>query len=266
MNKKEPKLQEHPPESRQELDSTPTFLIIYKKKSSEGYHSIPYVIALSSAMLLLYYGLLKSNAVLIITINSIGCVIEVIYLMLYLIYAPQKQKSFTIKLILVFNVGAFALMMVIVNFFVKGPNRVTAVGCVCAVYNVAVFSAPLSIMRRVIKTKSVEYMPFSLSFFLTLCATMWFFYGLFVKDMVIALPNVLGFLFGIAQMILYLVYKGKTGNESNQKQQECAEMKMNLTEDDKAYTKDINQPTDLQTNRQMKVLIQRRSLELNSNV
>lgn len=43
-------------------------------------------------MLLLYYGLLKSDALLIITINSIGCVIEVIYLMLYLIYAPQKQK------------------------------------------------------------------------------------------------------------------------------------------------------------------------------
>lgn len=42
------------------------------------------------------------------------------------------------------------------------------------------------LQRRVIKTKSVEYMPFSLSFFLTLCATMWFFYGLFVKDMVIA--------------------------------------------------------------------------------
>lgn len=56
------------------------------------------------------------------------------------------MQSFTIKLILVFNVGAFALMMVTVSFFVKGPNRVTAVGCVCAVYNVAVFFAPLSIM------------------------------------------------------------------------------------------------------------------------
>lgn len=34
----------------------------------------------------------------------------------------------------------------------------------------------------VIKTKSAEYMPFSLSFFLTLSAVAWFFYGFFTKD------------------------------------------------------------------------------------
>lgn len=74
------------------LSCRPTFYSIYKKKSSEGYQSIPYVVALLSALLLLYYGFLKTNAILIITINCIGCVIEVAYLIMYIIYAPKKLK------------------------------------------------------------------------------------------------------------------------------------------------------------------------------
>ncbi|KAK4480769.1 hypothetical protein RD792_011619 [Penstemon davidsonii] len=50
-------------------------------------------------------------------------------------------------------------------------------------------------------------MPFLLSFFLTLSAVMWFFYGLFLKDYNIAIPNVLGFGFGVVQMVLYIMYK-----------------------------------------------------------
>ncbi|KAF5749200.1 bidirectional sugar transporter NEC1-like [Tripterygium wilfordii] len=98
------------------------------------------------------------------------------------------------KMVLLFNVVGFGIMIMLTFILVKGPQRVTAV-------------APLSIMRQVIRTKSVEFMPFTLSFFLTLCATAWFFYGFFVKDMYIAVPNVLGFLFGIGQMILYMIYK-----------------------------------------------------------
>ncbi|KAJ4721197.1 Bidirectional sugar transporter SWEET [Melia azedarach] len=228
------------------LAPVPTFYTIYKKKSSEGYHSIPYVIALCSAMLLLYYGFLKSDAILIITINSIGCAIEITYIVLYLIFAPEKEKRFTIKLILFFNIGAFSLLMVVVNFLIKPPHRVTAVGWVCAAYNLAVFAAPLSIMRKVIKTKSVEYMPFTLSFFLTLCATTWFFYGFFVKDMFIALPNVLGFLFGIVQMILYMVYKSKQGKQANQKQQDqYTDMKLSSMESPKFYTKEMQMSQDV---------------------
>ncbi|XP_020975765.1 bidirectional sugar transporter NEC1-like [Arachis ipaensis] len=232
------------------LAPLPTFYTIYKNKSSEGFQSIPYVVALLSAMLLLYYGYLKTNAILIITINCIGCVIEVAYLLMYIIYAPRKHKISTLWMMLGADVGGLGITMIITTFIVRGDKRVHAVGWICAIFNIAVFAAPLSIMvtlytyfhiqllifntftfnkhytffisiflhelqRRVIKTKSVEYMPFSLSLFLTLCATMWFFYGLFDKDYYIMLPNVLGFLFGFAQMALYLIYKNANNKIEN---------------------------------------------------
>ncbi|XP_057781252.1 bidirectional sugar transporter NEC1-like [Salvia miltiorrhiza] len=195
------------------LAPMPTFYTIWKRKSSEGFQALPYSVAFFSASLLLYYAFLKTGAYMIITINGIGCFIETVYLLMYIIFAPKKSKLFTMGLIILFNVGGLGLVMAVSILAFHGDKRVSLVGWICCIFNLAVFVAPFSIMRRVIKTKSVEYMPFTLSFFLTLCATMWFFYGFFIKDYYIAFPNILGFLFGIAQMILYFVYKNAKKND-----------------------------------------------------
>ncbi|XAR61282.1 hypothetical protein NMG60_11034932 [Bertholletia excelsa] len=189
------------------LAPLPTFYRIYKKKSTEGFQSIPYAVALFSAMLLLYYGFLKAHGLFIVTINSIGIAIEGTYLILFMIYATKEAKIYTTKLLIFFNVVAYVLIVLCTFFFSKGHKRVIIVGWICAAFSVSVFAAPLSIMRLVIRTKSVEYMPFALSFFLTLCAVMWFFYGFLIKDYFIATPNVLGFTFGVSQMVIYIIYK-----------------------------------------------------------
>ncbi|XP_060212349.1 bidirectional sugar transporter N3-like [Lycium barbarum] len=191
------------------LSPLPTFYRIYKKKSTEGYQSIPYVVALFSSMLWIYYAFLKTNTTLLITINSFGCFIETIYVGFYIFYAPKKARVQTIKMLLLSVVGGFGAIILVTQFLFKGAVRGQVVGWICLIFSLCVFVAPLGIVRQVIKTKSVEYMPLLLSVFLTLSAVMWFFYGLLLKDVNIAAPNVLGFIFGILQMVLYAIYSKK---------------------------------------------------------
>ncbi|XP_059642376.1 bidirectional sugar transporter SWEET14-like [Cornus florida] len=218
------------------LAPLPTFYKVYKKKSTEGFQSVPYVVALFSAMLWIYYAFLKSNATLLITINSVGCFIETIYICFYLFYAPKKAKVQTVQLVVLLNVVGFGLILLLTHFLAKGPTCAIIVGWICLVFSLCVFIAPLCIVRQVIRTKSVEYMPFLLSFFLTLSAVMWFFYGLLIKDFNIAIPNVLGFTFGILQMILYVMYKdAKKVVENDQKLPEIKNQIIVLEQDHKLH-------------------------------
>ncbi|WOH05160.1 hypothetical protein DCAR_0624574 [Daucus carota subsp. sativus] len=189
------------------LAPIPTFYRIVKKKSTEGFHSIPYVIALYSATLMIYYALNKNDATLLITINSFGIVIETIYLSLFIAYAPKKIRVSTIKLVVLLNIVSYVMIVAVTYFFIQPPKRVHILGGINLLLSFIVFVAPLSIIKKVVQTRSVEFMPFWLSFFLSLSAVMWFFYGLLSKDIYVALPNILGFTFGIIQMVLYGIYK-----------------------------------------------------------
>ncbi|XP_027929562.1 bidirectional sugar transporter N3-like [Vigna unguiculata] len=199
-----------------------TFYRIVKKKSTEGFQSLPYLVALFSSMLWLYYALLKKDAFLLLTINSFGCVIEIIYIILYITYATRDARKLTLKLFLAMNVSSFILILLVTHFAVHGSLRVQVLGWICVSLSISVFAAPLSIVAQVVRTRSVEFMPFNLSFTLTLSAIMWFGYGLFLKDICIALPNVLGFALGLIQMLLYAIYRN--GNKKVDKMQKKAQV------------------------------------------
>uniref|UniRef100_A0A453I873 Bidirectional sugar transporter SWEET n=1 Tax=Aegilops tauschii subsp. strangulata TaxID=200361 RepID=A0A453I873_AEGTS len=164
------------------LAPVPTFYRVYKRKSTESFQSVPYAMALLSAMLWLYYALLTKD-LLLLTINTVGCVVESAYLAIYLAYAPKQARTFTAKLVCIMNVALYGAMVCVLQLLVKdGESRVTIAGGIGSAFALAVFVAPLAIIRQVIRTKSVEFLPFWLSFFLTISAVVWFFYGLLMKD------------------------------------------------------------------------------------
>ncbi|XP_020673717.1 bidirectional sugar transporter SWEET17 [Dendrobium catenatum] len=62
------------------------------------------------------------------------------------------------------------------------------------------------LQKMVVRTKSVEYMPFFLSFFLMLNGGIWTLYALLDSDFFLGISNGIGFILGIIQLTLYIIY------------------------------------------------------------
>ncbi|KAF3328619.1 bidirectional sugar transporter SWEET3b [Carex littledalei] len=167
-----------------------TFTRVIKKGSTEEFSSIPYVIALFNCLLYTWYGLpVVSNQwenVPVFTINGVGILLEISFIIIYLWYAVPYQKKMTL-LMVVPVVLLFTLTALVSRFILYDhPHRKVLVGSIGLVASMSMYSSPLVAVRQVIKTKSVEYMPFCLSFFSFAASTLWLFYGLLGQDLFLA--------------------------------------------------------------------------------
>ncbi|XP_057962689.1 bidirectional sugar transporter SWEET16-like isoform X2 [Malania oleifera] len=187
-----------------------TFWGVVKKKSTEDYKALPYITTLLSTSLWTFYGLLKPGGLLVVTVNSTGTVFQFIYVTLFLIYAPNNKKVKLMKLVGLLDVGFLGLVIAITLLAFHGDMRLTFSGVICSALNIGMYAAPLAVMRTVMKTESVEFMPFALSFFLFLNASSWSIYAVLVKDYYIGVPSGIGLVLGSFQLLIYAIYKNKS--------------------------------------------------------
>ncbi|OAY44022.1 bidirectional sugar transporter SWEET16 [Manihot esculenta] len=187
-----------------------TFWEVVKNKSTEDYEAFPYITTLLGTSLWTFYGCLKPGGLLVVTVNGIGASFQLVYVTLFLIYAPKKRKVKAAKLVALLNVGFLGAVIAVTLLAMHGKLRITFVGLICVGMATIVYGSPLSALRTVIKTKSVEYMPFLLSFSLFLNAGIWLIYAAVIRDYFMMVPSLLGVLLGIVQLSLYAMYRNNT--------------------------------------------------------
>ncbi|XP_057778758.1 bidirectional sugar transporter SWEET16-like [Salvia miltiorrhiza] len=197
-----------------------TFKQVVKKKSTENYNGLPYITTLLSTSLWTFYGLLKTGGLLIVTVNGAGAALHVVYVVIFLIYAPGNIKMRSVKLVAALNVAFLGVVIMATLLALKGDIRITFVGLLCAGLTIGMYAAPLSAVRTVIKMKSVKYMPFLLSFFQFLNGGVWSAYAVLVEDYYIGVPNGIGFVLGSVQLMLYMMYKNKAGSDDETERKE----------------------------------------------
>ncbi|KAB1201858.1 Bidirectional sugar transporter SWEET5 [Morella rubra] len=155
-----------------------------------------------------FYGLpfVHPDSLLVITINGSGLIIEIIYVTFFFIYSSSSNRR-KIIIALVTEIIFFAMVVLItLKIFHTTKDRSMTVGILCVCFNIVMYASPLTVMRMVIKTKSVKYMPFFLSLANLCNGLVWVVYSLLKFDLYILIPNALGAFSGLLQLILYASY------------------------------------------------------------
>ncbi|GKV32016.1 hypothetical protein SLEP1_g40655 [Rubroshorea leprosula] len=120
-----------------------TFWKVVKKKSIENYKAVSYITTLLSTSLWTFYGLLKPGGLLVATVNGAGTILQLIYVILFIIYAPKDKKIKTAKLVALLDVGFVGAVIVVTLFAMHGSNlRLTFVGIVCARLTIGMYASP----------------------------------------------------------------------------------------------------------------------------
>lgn len=140
--------------------------------------------------------------------NIVGIVFHSAFILIFLLFHDQrKRKVLLCKLACGICIGASVLGAAFA--LLKNGDTQAALMVLGIAGDIGVISlcgAPLAVARNVIRTKSVEFMPFGLSLATFLSGTFYSSYALWVGDIYMAIPNNIGFILGVLQLILYCCY------------------------------------------------------------
>ncbi|CAN6689582.1 unnamed protein product [Malus baccata var. baccata] len=193
-------------------------------KQTEQFSGLPYIYALLNCLICSWYGMLvvKTGIILVATVNSVGAVFQLVYLSMFITYAERAIK---VKLVPILELSMELIVAVVVVFtfvvfvslgLLDYDERQTFVGYLSVASLISMFASPLFIIKLVIKTRSVEFMPFNLSLATFLMSLSFSAYGVFKNDHFLYIPNGIGTILGLVQLAMYSYYSNVSGDASRE--------------------------------------------------
>ncbi|OVA00198.1 SWEET sugar transporter [Macleaya cordata] len=195
----------------------PTFRRIVRNQSTEQFSGLPYIYSLLNCLICLWYGLplISPGIILVATVNSIGAVFQLVYVILFIAYT-DKEKKVRMSGLLLAVFGVFAVVAYVSLRLFDPPMRQMFIGCLSVASLISMFASPLFVINLVIRTKSVEFMPFYLSLSTFLMSVSFFAYGMLKYDPFIYVPNGIGTILGAVQLALYAYFSRTSGDDSRE--------------------------------------------------
>lgn len=182
------------------LSGSQICLKIYKNGITGDISNLPFLTAFLNTYLAFVYGVLVDNPKIMI-VNSIGFILESIYILIYFYFTPNKKKmTHVIGLLLITILGITAYTFV---YEEMSHRAFLFIGYMGSFIAIVMFGSPLSSISYVFKSRSTESLSFPLCFANFATASLWSLYGTLINDYFVMLPNLVGSLLGFTQVALF---------------------------------------------------------------
>lgn len=191
------------------LSPVATMKRIGREGSTLDFSDTPYVVSLLNCLLWVSYAIFTPGRLQPLVTNGIGTLAQAAFLG-HMLWFHAKRKRLMLLVKLTVALAGFCLTIIVAKLMGHGHDdsdrQTKFLGTVADVLNGLMYAAPLSAIGTVIRTRSVEFMPLGLSAGTLACSTTWLVYAIWVGDLYIFMPNTVGVLLGVVQMIVYAYY------------------------------------------------------------
>lgn len=119
-----------------------------ERKSTEEFESIPYIFKLLNAYFWTYYGIVKPNSVVVATVNGFGIALEIIFVTIFIIYAPPRMRLRTIILAVTCDILFPGVAILVPELALKRAMQITVAGILSAIFSMIAYGSPLSAMVK----------------------------------------------------------------------------------------------------------------------
>ena len=137
--------------------------------------------------------------------NLIGAFSSLILICIYLAFEIRKYTIDAILNSLIIATGTYVVYQGLTIII----NNESIIGKICNCTAIIVFLSPIQLIYRVINEKNYNLIPIYTAYVSFVASSCWVSYGVFLKDIYVILPNLVGIILAIIQIYVYTSYKRK---------------------------------------------------------
>lgn len=197
------------------LSSAPRIVRMVRLKSCGGLSGDLYVFKLFNCLMWAFYGLpfVHPHDFWVVLTNSFGCAFASMYIISHLLYASKPEQISLIWKLFAIIAGFVSMVVLLFLLDRSQTSRILIVGILCAVISSCMHITLLSQCTMVLESKDVKYLQPNSSITAFLKGAIWTTYGIVDFDIFIIIPNGVGVLIGMIQMVVVVVLLCKERQE-----------------------------------------------------